>query len=327
MSAVLVTGCSGFIGAAVCEALVARGRTVIGFDRRPPAFSGAEWLRRLVFVPGDITDGVALRRLFEDHPIAQVVHAAAITPDVALERAAPEIIMEVNIAGACRLMAAARDGGAGRLLFLSSISAYGAAQTNVFGRYDEAESVPRPETLYGVSKYAAEQALTRLAALDGMDLRVIRLGPVFGPWEHESGVRAVLSPHHQITKAARQGASCVLPRAVPADWLYSREAGRRIADVLEAPPPGAGPVNLGGGSVTTLAEWCAALEAHHPGFRWRLDAAAPTIRYGYATDRPALDNTRIDALSPARVLPLDEAARDYLAWLDRFVPRNPPLEP
>lgn len=217
-------------------------------------------------------------------------------------------------------MRAARGSQLLRVVALSSISVYGKALCNGDGLLDEEHSMPAPETLYGISKWAAEQAMRRYARLEQMDLRIVRIGPAFGPWEHRSGSRAILSPHHQITTLARRGAVCVLPRAVPADWIFSRHAAQRIVDVLLAVEPGADLFNLGGGRITTLIHWCEQLSRLIPDFRWHIDASAPNIRYGYATDRPALDNGRIDAVSPLGAVSLAKAAEDTLAWLDRFQP-------
>lgn len=325
MNCVLVTGSSGFVGSAVCEELALRGIATVGFDRSPSPFQGAEWVRRLNFVQGDLRDVEALSRICRDYHITEVVHAAALTPDEARERSDPDLVIETNVAGACRVMMAARTGQVSRVMLLSSFSAYGAAETRE-GRFDEAASRPEPQTLYGISKLAAEQSMRRLAALNGTDLRIIRLGPLFGAWEHASGARAVLSPHHQIAEAALAGRACVLPRPVSADWLYSRQAARRIADVLLAADLGNDVFNLGGGLVTSLVDWCRALMQAIPGFEWKVEEASPTVRYGYAQDRPPLDNRRIDAVSPAGPVSLEEMARDYLGWLDRFGSFQPSRE-
>ncbi|MGF9693973.1 NAD(P)-dependent oxidoreductase [Rhizobium sp. 0TCS1.26] len=322
MTCTLVTGSSGFIGSAICEALAARGVAVVGFDRAPPFFASAARAQGMRFVAGELHDAAALAQLFAEYPVTHIVHAAAVTPDEAMERTAPEIVIDVNVSGGCRLMAAAKNVQLRRIVSLSSISAYGGATVNGEGRFDDALSPPLPETLYGISKRAAEQAMHRLAHLQGLDLRVIRLGPVFGPWEHASDSRAVLSPHHQITAMARSGMHCILPRAVPADWIYARDAARRIVDVLFAEQIDADLFNLGGGRITTLVDWCRALTLHIPGFQWRVDSATANVRYSYLTDRPALDNRRIDAISPSVTVSLAEAAENYLAWLDRFSPAN-----
>jgi nucleoside-diphosphate-sugar epimerase len=327
MTTVLVTGASGFVGLAVSEALAERGCKVTGFDLTPPKFSGFGWMQHLTFVQGDIRDRAALDRVLAEHAVTHIVHAAALTPDEAREREVADAIAEINVVGACRLALAASRASVRRVVYLSSVSAYGPAAPQPNGRYDERASLAAPEVLYGITKLAAETAMRRISALNALDFRIIRLGPLFGPWEHASGARDILSPHFQIAAAARQGADCVLPRPVPADWLYARDGARRIAALLLSDLDG-DLFNLGGGGISTLADWCEALTALHPSFKWRIDPAAPTIRYGYSTDRPALDNARIDAALPGwSPTPLESAARDYLAWLDDIENLSLKMEP
>jgi nucleoside-diphosphate-sugar epimerase len=319
MGRVLVTGASGFVGLATCEALVAEGHSVIGYDRARPPFD-ADWMDRVTFVEGDIRDADALKRAFSDHDVTHAVHGAAVTPDALRERTSPGDILEINVIGSCRLMEAAAGHELRRILYLSSISAYGDAAPAANGRFDEVETAMRPSALYGISKLSAELAMRRLAVLNQQDLRILRLGPLFGPWERASGTRDVLSPHHQIARAARTGAPCVLPREVPADWLYAPDAARRIAGVLSCPDLDGDVFNLGGGEISTLVDWCRALQDLIPGFAWSVDSERSTLRTNYATDRPALDNARLDAACPGHRTPILRAARETLTWLDAFEP-------
>jgi nucleoside-diphosphate-sugar epimerase len=328
MTAILVTGASGFVGLAVSEALAGLGCKIVGFDIAPPKLLGFDWMELLLFVRGDIRDSAALDAVLTEHAITHIVHAAALTPDERRERDAPDTIAEVNIVGACRLALAASRRSVRRVVYLSSVSAYGPVAPQPNGSYDERYTSAAPEVLYGITKLAAETAMRRIAVLNGMDLRVIRLGPLFGPWEHASGARDILSPHFQIAAAARSGVHCVIPRAVPADWLYARDGAGRVAALLLKRDLDGDLFNLGGGTISMLTDWCKTLAALLPGFTWSVDPAAPTIHYGYPTDRPALDNTRIDAALPGlKSLPLEEAARDYLAWLDTIESFAPKMEP
>jgi nucleoside-diphosphate-sugar epimerase len=316
--AVLVTGACGFVGSAICEQLVSRNITVIAADRTPPPFPDADWAGRVTFVYLDIRDSRSIEQLIREHAITHIVHAAAITPDMDRERDDADTVIGVNVTGACRVMMAAREIKPERIIYLSSISAYGSAAPTVDGRLCEHMSIPQPESLYGISKHAAECSMRRLAYLYGLDLCIIRLGSLFGPWEHTTNARSLLSPHHQIAMQARAGKPCLLPRAIPADWLYSRDAAKRIADVLLAGAMAPQIFNLGGGEITTLIGWCEALGRQIDGFRFGIDTDAPTVRYGYPNDRPALDNRQIDQVSAHRRTPLEQAARELLHWLDRF---------
>lgn len=317
---VLVTGACGFVGSAICEELVSREITVIGADRAAPPFPDADWARQVTFTHLDLRDSQSIAQVLHEHAVSHIIHAAAITPDMDREFKDADTIIDVNVAGACRLMMAAREIMPERIIYLSSISAYGSATPTVDGRFCETRSIPQPETLYGISKHAAEGVMRRLADLNSIDLRIIRLGPLFGPWEHATDARRLLSPHHQIALQARAGKCCLLPRAVPADWLYSRDAAKRITDVLFAETISRQLFNLGGGDITTLIDWCEALGQLIDGFRFCIDAAAPSIRYGYHNDRPTLDNRQIDQVSASRRTSLEQAVRELLHWLDCYSP-------
>lgn len=319
MTCVLVTGSSGFVGSAICEALAERGIDVVGYDLKPSRFTSAPWAKHMQFLAGDMRDLDALEAVLADHEVTHIVHAAALTPDEQRERSHPDLIAEVNVLGSARLaMAVAKRRPQCRLLHVSSIAVYGEAEPSESGRLEEETTSPRPVALYGVTKLAAEMTMRRLAALHGLDLCIARLGPLFGPWEHASGARDILSPHHQIAVAARSGAPCVLPRNVTADWLYSREAARKIVGLLTTLDLPHRLFNLGGGEMSALVNWCEAVRDVIPRFEWREDAARPTILYGYPKDRPALATTRLDAIVPPQGPTLTDAARDYLSWLDRF---------
>ncbi|MGR3479330.1 NAD-dependent epimerase/dehydratase family protein [Salipiger marinus] len=308
---VLVTGAAGFVGAAICADLSARGVPVLALDRHPPR----QILPGMTAVTADLRDPVALAAALRGRGLTHAIHAAALTPDAARETAEPDLILEVNLLGAVRLLQAAASCGIGRLLQISSIAVYGTAAPEPDGCYHEDRSRPAPQSLYGISKLAAEMSLQRLAAPLGVALSVLRLGPIFGPFEQASDSRQVTSPHHQILMAARAGQPVILPRAVPADWCYSRDAAAAIADLALHPGPLPDLLHVGAGRITDLPAWCAALAPHLPGLRWQIDAAAPSIRYGYDRDRPALATDRLATFVPRRPTPLPEAAADWLRHL------------
>lgn len=321
MTRVLITGSSGFVGSAICEALAGQGVETVGYDLAASRFTSAPWFDKVSFVTGNICDGDALEAALADHAVTHIVHAAALTPDEERELMRPDRIAEVNLVGSCRLaMAVAARRPNCQILHLSSIAVYGSSAPDIHGRFDEEATRPQPSALYGVTKFAAEMAMCRLADLHRLDLQIVRLGPLFGPWEHASGVRDTLSPHHQIARAARSGAPCVLPRNVAADWFYSRDAARKIATLLLTQRSSHRLLNLGCGQISTLTDWCEALRAFIPDFRWTTDTKTPTIRYGYGKDRPALGTARLDAVIPPGTRSLREAASDYLSWLDVYGP-------
>ncbi|MCR0982605.1 NAD-dependent epimerase/dehydratase family protein [Roseomonas populi] len=315
--AVLLTGATGFVGLNIAHALLARGEKVVLFAPAPPpeALAGGS-LADACFVAGDIRVPDSLDRAFAAQAIDRVIHAAALTPDAQAEAERPDVITEVNLGGTVRLMQAAHRAGVRRVLGLSSVAVYGYAAPAADGRLHEESTPPQPAALYGITKLAAEQAIHRLGALYGIETLTVRLGPCFGAREHATGVRPLLSPHWQCAEAARAGRDCVLPRPMAADWIDVEEAAGAIADLLAVPSPPHRIFNLGGSALTTAAAWCEALASLHPGFRWRIDAGAPTVRYGLERDRAPMETGRLRAAIGRAPFTKDLAgiARRYLAW-------------
>lgn len=316
---VLLTGGTGFVGINIAEALAARGDEVVLFapDRLPEAAAaalssaGAAWS----FVEGDVRDAAALRAAATR--CEAVVHGAAITPGGARERAAAARAVEINTLGTVNALEAAREAGVDRFLHLSSASVYGAAASRAM-LLDEVATPARPETVYAVTKFAAERLALRYAALARLDVRCVRIGAVFGPWERDTGVRDTLSPIHQATRAALAGAQVVLPRAGRRDWVYARDVAAAVLAMLDADPPPAGVVNIGSGVEWSVADWCGLLARRLPRFRYAM-ARTPeeaTIDLHGPADRPPLAIDRLAREIGFRPrFGLAAAFDDYLAWL------------
>ncbi len=320
----LITGGAGFVGLALAERMLADGGQVVLFDRAAPPQGLLSRLdaSRVQLVPGDIRSAADVDKALAIAGVDSVAHAAAITPDAAREAREPLAVVDVNIGGTVNLLqrcAAAVQVGRPlhRIVALSSVAVYG-IRPPAGELYDEALSHPAPVALYGITKLAAEQAALRLAALLGLDVRVARLGPVFGPWEYATGVRDALSPHAQVLEAARAGRPALLPRSMRADWIYSRDAAGALAALLRAPALRHATYNVGGAAMTDLFDYCGLLAAVHPGWQWRQAGPdeASTVQYGLPVDRAGLDIGRLQADTGwAPGFSLAAAVADQQAWL------------
>jgi UDP-glucose 4-epimerase/UDP-glucuronate 4-epimerase len=319
----LITGGAGFMGLAIAERLIAEGRRVVLFDlSAPPADLVARLeLRGATCIVGDIRTPADVENAFEADTIEEIIHAAAVTADEQRERTEARSIVDVNIGGTVNVMerAAART-GIRRIVVLSSVAVYGFSDPRPLDEFDEELSSPAPVALYGVTKLAAEQVALRLGHLHHVDVRIARLGPVYGCWELPTAARDALSPHHQILHAALKGREAILPRCMRADWIYSRDAATGIAKICESDLLRYKIYHIGGGRMSDLVDWCRILASRFPAFRWKLiePGEPPNIVYNLPIDRAALGLARISedtGFTPA--YSLQAALPDYLSWMKK----------
>ncbi len=317
----LITGGAGFVALNVAEALLRQGEEVVVFDSAEPWPVALEAWRtlpgRLRSVTADVRDPEAIARAVAASGADAVVHGAAITSNVERERRAAREIVEVNVLGTLAVIEALRRQPVRRLVLLSSVAVYGHVDPDR-GPLDEAETCPRPNSLYGISKYAAEACALRADELEPLNLVVARLGPVFGPWERATGTRDTLSPHLQVAYLAAGGDTAILAQAGHGDWLYSRDAAAGVVALLAADRPRHRVYNVGAGRRWPVTAWCERLAIVFPGFQWRTAAAADeaNVRFQPARERAPLAIERLTAEFGCRpAFDVDRAFADFDAWL------------
>jgi nucleoside-diphosphate-sugar epimerase len=195
--AILVTGAAGFVALNVVEHLLTAGQDVVGLDRIPlPARAVRDFAKlpgRLTMIDGTILSGADLSRALTVGRVEAVIHCAVITAGSRREVEDPESVVAVNIQGAVATLVAASRSGVKRFVYPSSGAVYGSAAATV-DVMDEDTLRPAPVNLYGLTKFAAESILPRVAETQGVLFTAARLGVVFGPWEYATGVRDTLSP-------------------------------------------------------------------------------------------------------------------------------------
>lgn len=172
---VLLTGASGFLGRAVCTALLSRGVRVTAMVRRQDA-----WLPDGVisWVAPDLPD-LAPDTVQCLAGIDTVVHAAG-RAHMLQDRATNPLtaFRRVNTEGTLALARVAASAGVRRFIFVSSIGVNGSRSGDQAFR---AEDTPQPDSPYAQSKWEAEQALTRLQAESDMTVLHLRPPMIYGP--------------------------------------------------------------------------------------------------------------------------------------------------
>lgn len=172
---VLITGSTGFVGAALVKQLASlmtcqvralvRSKGVVFADSVNPVYVGSDYL-----TSGNVPlTGVDV-----------LIHCAARVH--VMSDASSDPLFEyrkINVAGTLNLAKQAAQSGVKRFIFISSIKVNG-EETQV-GTPFTPEDIPAPSDPYGVSKMEAEQQLMSLGKEIGMEIVVIRPVLVYGP--------------------------------------------------------------------------------------------------------------------------------------------------
>ena len=108
-----------------------------------------------------ILDPAMVERLGVDYSIDKIVHAAVFTVNrVELETQRSRDVVAINVEGTANLLELARVLKVGRFVYVSSGAAYGSAAPSDQTLNEDAS--PKPQNLYGITKYTSELLTHRL---------------------------------------------------------------------------------------------------------------------------------------------------------------------
>jgi nucleoside-diphosphate-sugar epimerase len=255
---VLVTGAGGFVGGALCAALLNDGHDVVGVLRpgetswrmKDPSMAGIR------IVQHDIVNPDFANVINEIGP-TEIFHLAA-HGAYSWQNDAPSIV-NCNLTATIALAdAAAKVGSCKAFVHTGSSSEYGLKVV------PHAESdLIKPNSVYAVSKAAATHYLGHLARTGSLNAVTARLFSIYGPFEDSSR----LIP--QVVIKGREGS--LPPLASPTiarDFVYVDDAVRCLRQIAETVASGGTPgevVNVCSGIETTLADVADASAAVFPG--------------------------------------------------------------
>ena len=173
---ILLTGGAGYIGLHTAAVLVEAGHEVVLFDNfsnsKPAGLKRLEAIigRAVPCVEGDVRSRQDLDGLFDQYPIGAVVHFAGLKA-VGESQAQPLRYYDNNVGGSLALLAAMQRAEVRRIVFSSSATIYGNADSNPIP-----ETAPlRPANVYGRSKLMVVDILRDLhAAAPGWSIALLR---------------------------------------------------------------------------------------------------------------------------------------------------------
>lgn len=184
---VLVTGGAGFIGSHFIEYLLAERETrIVCLDDFNDFYSTSVKRRnaaafatnpKVTLVEGTFCDTEAMKRLFDEQDITQVVHLGAyagVRPSIAR----PDIYEHTNVGGTLSLLEASRHHPVERFLLASSSTVYGQRAVAPFVEEAPLGTAVSP---YGASKQAAELFGMTYFQLHRVPVVCLRPFSVYGP--------------------------------------------------------------------------------------------------------------------------------------------------
>jgi dihydroflavonol-4-reductase len=172
---ILVTGASGFVGAAVAKRLVQAGHDVRALVRPTSPRSNLGGLR-LEIVEGDLRDAGSLARAMKD--IRYLFHVAA---DYRLWARNPQDIITTNVEGTRALMTAAQRSGVERIVYTSSVATLKARPSGAPS--DETSPLAAADAVgaYKYSKVVAERVVEAMAAEQKLPAIIVNPSTPIGP--------------------------------------------------------------------------------------------------------------------------------------------------
>ncbi len=187
---ILVTGCAGFIGAALTERLVSEtSARVTGLDNMNDYYDVGIKEYRLSkigkaalegsweFVRGDIADRELVSSLFDGYRFDIVVNLAA-QAGVRYSIDHPDVYMSSNVTGFYNILEACRSHPVKHLVFASSSSVYG---SNAKIPYSTDDKTDTPVSLYAATKKSNELMSHAYAKLYDIPSTGLRFFTVYGP--------------------------------------------------------------------------------------------------------------------------------------------------
>lgn len=182
----LITGGAGFIGYHLSKSLLESGCIVVGYDNmnhyydvklKEERLNNLSGYNKYTFIKGDLSDKVALERVFiEEKPDIVVNLGAQAGVRYSIEN--PDAYMQSNMIGFFNVLECCRNYPVEHLVYASSSSVYGGNTKVPFCTDDK---VDYPVSLYAATKKSNELMAHCYSKLYGIPSTGLRFFTVYGP--------------------------------------------------------------------------------------------------------------------------------------------------
>ncbi|MDR3535167.1 MAG: NAD(P)-dependent oxidoreductase [Acetobacteraceae bacterium] len=296
---VLVTGLTGLIGSAVARRLVARGDAVIGMDRQrasePPCDVALQ----------EIGDAHRLHEVMQRHRIRAIVHAGGASGPMVWPES-PSRVVALNVGGLVDVLEAARIHQVRRVVWFSSILAYGPQPTEA--PVDE-DTILRPTTVYGATKAAGEALLHAYAAEHGVDGVALRVASCYGPGRTTDCFVRLLVENALAGRPTRVPD----PAARNRQHIHVDDVTDAVIAAMDAPTLPTRVYNIASGTLASSEEVAAEVARAIPGVRLEQDFSGSNWNT-FQTGPLVIARARRDLGFEPRV-GLAEGALSYRRWI------------
>lgn len=309
---VLVTGCAGFIGSHVVDALLARGDTVVGVDNFDPYYDVALKKKNVADIFANNKNANCNFMFYEadargtlvDSDTDVIIHLAALAGvGQSIGRTADYI--NNNVMSTVNLMDQAVKHNVKNFVFASTSSVYG---ENDFRKFDEVMTpTSQPLAPYPVSKKTCELLGHAYYSAHGLNFTALRFFTVYGPRNRPDMMV------YKLLESITKGSSVNLyngGRGIYRDWTYVSDtvSGVLLATELRN---GYDIINIGSDKPVELLEFIDVLERVSGGIITYEDVSPPKsdMHMTCASTRHALD-----VLGHKSVVGLEEGINSLWNW-------------
>src|SRR4051812_11501645 len=247
----LVTGCAGFIGSHLSEALLGDGHVVVGVDCFTDNYERSRKLANLErarawdsfeLAPLDLASA-PLEGLVAD--CDAIFHLAAEPGVRSSWEQRFELYLQRNVLATQRLLDAARAHPQTPFVYASSSSIYGESES--LPTHEDAP--PRPYSPYGATKLAGESLCRLYHANHGVRATALRYFTVYGPRQRPD------MAFHRFCRAALEGAPLTVfgDGSQTRDFTFVEDIVAATRAAARAPVAAGRAYNVGGGSRISLS--------------------------------------------------------------------------